>query len=325
MRSLLIVAETTLAVVLLVGAGLLTRSFARLLVGRPGVLGRMRCRPSASSLPDGEVRHAAAAAGIHRDAAGAHRRRIRMSSPPAPCSACRSRTSATASRPRTRRRRHAVGRRAGSADPAGARRHAGLLQDDGHSGACGAAASRRPIAWARQPVAMLNQAAAPRVWPDQDAMGHQLELGTRLGLGGARAGGTVVGIVGDVRDHGPAARVAPTLYLAHAQWPVDSMTVVAKARGDPSVAGRADARAAAASSIRTCRCSRVRSMAADLGERRRAAAALPGADRVASPARRCCWRRSVSTACWRTRSASARARSASASPSVRSGARCCAW
>jgi putative ABC transport system permease protein len=84
-------------------------------------------------------------------------------------------------------------------------------------------------------VVLLNQAGAARVWPNQDALGHSLELGTRLGLGGARAGGTVVGIVADVRDYGPAVPVEPTIYLAHAQWPDDSMTVVAKARnGDPA-------------------------------------------------------------------------------------------
>ena len=86
-----------------------------------------------------------------------------------------------------------------------------------------------------QLVALLNEAGAARVWPDQDAMGHQLEMGTRMGLGGARAGGTVVGIVADVRDYGPAAPVPPTLYLPHAQWPDGAMTIVAKARnGDPS-------------------------------------------------------------------------------------------
>jgi len=85
-----------------------------------------------------------------------------------------------------------------------------------------------------QLVAMLNETGAARVWPDQDSLGHHLELGTRLGLGGARAGGMVVGVAGDVRDHGPAARVAPTIYLPYAQWPDDSMTIVAKARnGDP--------------------------------------------------------------------------------------------
>ena len=86
-----------------------------------------------------------------------------------------------------------------------------------------------------QLVVLLNQAGATRVWAGQDAIGHQLELGTRMGLGGARAGGTVVGIARDVHDFGPASRVSPTLYLAHSQWPGDSMTIVAKARsGDPA-------------------------------------------------------------------------------------------
>jgi ABC-type antimicrobial peptide transport system permease subunit len=61
-----------------------------------------------------------------------------------------------------------------------------------------------------------------------------LEIGTGLGMGRGRASGTVVGVVGDVRDYGPASRPPPTLFLAHGQWPVDSMTIVAKSRGEPS-------------------------------------------------------------------------------------------
>jgi putative ABC transport system permease protein len=54
-------------------------------------------------------------------------------------------------------------------------------------------------------------------------------------MGRGRAGGAVIGIVGDIRDFGPASRVAPTLFLPHAQWPDGYMTVVAKARdGDPA-------------------------------------------------------------------------------------------
>jgi putative ABC transport system permease protein len=86
-----------------------------------------------------------------------------------------------------------------------------------------------------QPVAMLNETGASRVWPDQDALGHHLQIGTRFGMGGERAGGTVVGIAGDVRDYGPASRVPPTLYLSHAQWPDGGVSIVAKARnGDPT-------------------------------------------------------------------------------------------
>ncbi|HYB95088.1 MAG TPA: ABC transporter permease [Vicinamibacterales bacterium] len=84
-------------------------------------------------------------------------------------------------------------------------------------------------------VAMLNETGASRVWPKDDPLGRSLEVGTRFGLGGSRAGGVIVGIVRDVHDHGPSSRVAPTLYLPHAQWPDGSVAIVAKARnGDPS-------------------------------------------------------------------------------------------
>jgi predicted permease len=85
-------------------------------------------------------------------------------------------------------------------------------------------------------VVLLNEVAAARVWPRADPLDHQLEIGTRLGLGGARAGGTVVGLVGDVREHGPASPVPPTIFLPHAQWPDDAMTIVAKARNRDALA-----------------------------------------------------------------------------------------
>jgi predicted permease len=85
-----------------------------------------------------------------------------------------------------------------------------------------------------QPVAVLNEAAAARLWPDTNPLGRHMEIGTRMGQGGPRAGGTVVGIAADVRDHGPSARVLPTLYLSYGQFPVNSLTVVAQGRGDPA-------------------------------------------------------------------------------------------
>src|SRR5687767_1948763 len=83
-------------------------------------------------------------------------------------------------------------------------------------------------------VAILNRAAAERIWPGGEPLGHEIRIGTRFGLGGEQAGGVIIGVVGDVRERGPAVRVPPTLYLSHAQWPVDSMTVVAKSRGEPA-------------------------------------------------------------------------------------------
>lgn len=86
-----------------------------------------------------------------------------------------------------------------------------------------------------QTVAILNEAGAARVWPDVDPLGHSLEIGTGFGLGRGRAGGMVVGVIRDTRDFGPASPVAPTMFLPHAQWPDGSVSIVAKARnGDPA-------------------------------------------------------------------------------------------
>ena len=65
----------------------------------------------------------------------------------------------------------------------------------------------------RVPVALVNQAAAELLWPDADPLGHEFTLGTSLGQGGPQAGGTVIGVTGDVRDFGPARPARPRLYL----------------------------------------------------------------------------------------------------------------
>jgi predicted permease len=80
-------------------------------------------------------------------------------------------------------------------------------------------------------VAILNEAAAALLWPGESALGHRVEIGTRLG-GETRAGGQVVGIAGDVRDFGAEKPVRPTIYLPHAQRPTDFVSVVMRARTD---------------------------------------------------------------------------------------------
>ena len=85
-----------------------------------------------------------------------------------------------------------------------------------------------------QPVVLLNETAARRVGLGGNALGPQLEIGTGFGMGRGRAGGTIVGVAGDVRDYGAASEPPPTLFLAHAQWPVDSMAIVVKSRAEPS-------------------------------------------------------------------------------------------
>jgi putative ABC transport system permease protein len=86
----------------------------------------------------------------------------------------------------------------------------------------------------RPAVAIVSDAAARLLWPEADPLGHSLTIGTRLGQGGAQAGGEVVGIAKDVRDFGPMGRVRPTLYLAHAQFPMDFVSVAIKTTNDPA-------------------------------------------------------------------------------------------
>jgi len=83
-------------------------------------------------------------------------------------------------------------------------------------------------------VAILSESASARLFAGADPMGHQVTLGTRLGQGGIPAGGSVIGIARDVHDRGPALPVRPTIYVAHGQFPVDFFSVALKTRGEPS-------------------------------------------------------------------------------------------
>ncbi len=83
-------------------------------------------------------------------------------------------------------------------------------------------------------VVVVNETAARLYWGSEEPLGRRFELGTRMGQGTERAGGTVVGVARDIRDHGPAVSPEPTVFLAHAQFPLDFVTVAVKTAGDPS-------------------------------------------------------------------------------------------
>jgi predicted permease len=84
------------------------------------------------------------------------------------------------------------------------------------------------------PVVVMNEAAARLVFPGASPLGHQFTIGTSFGLGRGRAGGEVVGVVGDTHDAELDRNAAPTVYLSHDQFPVSSVSVVLRARGAPT-------------------------------------------------------------------------------------------
>ncbi len=83
-------------------------------------------------------------------------------------------------------------------------------------------------------VALVNEAAAKLLWKGADPVGRTVTLGTSFGLGLGRAGGEVVGVVGDVHDNTLGTAPRPTVYVAHAQFPVSEMEIVARTKNGQS-------------------------------------------------------------------------------------------
>jgi predicted permease len=82
-------------------------------------------------------------------------------------------------------------------------------------------------------VVLLTESAAQKYFPNEEAIGKTIKLGWGRGPGKPRAGGEVVGIVGDVKDAGLNEPNAPQIYLPYRQWPVQSMSVVMKTTTPP--------------------------------------------------------------------------------------------
>jgi putative ABC transport system permease protein len=82
-------------------------------------------------------------------------------------------------------------------------------------------------------VALINERMARVYWPGKDPIGHRF----RIGGGDGRPWVTVVGIVRDVRHNGITAAIKEKFYIPHAQWhrsvgAMRSMYVVVRGGGD---------------------------------------------------------------------------------------------
>jgi putative ABC transport system permease protein len=81
------------------------------------------------------------------------------------------------------------------------------------------------------PVTLINQAAAERFFAGRQPVGQQIAL-----WGTPR---TVVGVVADERSHGVAAAPPPAMYLPLAQAPSPESTLLLRTDGDPMLQARA--------------------------------------------------------------------------------------
>jgi predicted permease len=83
------------------------------------------------------------------------------------------------------------------------------------------------------PVAMLNESAARAMFPGTDPLGHEVTIGTSFGIGRGRGGGTVIGVVADTRDFGADGEPTPIIYLSHAQFPLSLLQLVMRTARPP--------------------------------------------------------------------------------------------
>jgi predicted permease len=224
LRSLLVVSEVALALVLLVGAGLLLRSFQRLIALDPGFDPR-HVLSAVIPLVDPRYQEPARRAAFYQDLVGRVRAlpgveaagainhlpiggdvwgfsyTVEGLPPPAP-----------GETPNAVYRTIAPGylRALGMSLLAGRDFHAGDRPDS-------------------PGVVIVNQAFARRAWPGQDPLGKRI----RVEDGGPNPR-EVVGLVKDVRERDWTAQPPPEMYLAFLQNPpTRGLTLVVRAAGDP--------------------------------------------------------------------------------------------
>ncbi len=225
LRQALVVSEVALALVLLVGAGLLVRSFARLLQVNPGfstdkvlalevhVWGLARTPEQRAAFFEQTLDRLAALPGVQ--AAGAvtalpfHDNAIDPSATfiiegrPAPLPGQEPATYLTVA----------------TAD------YFSAMGIPLRRGRFFSRFDRQDAA----PVALINETMARRYWPDEDPLGRKITAR----LFGQPISCEIIGVVGDVRHTGLDSNPRPELFRPHLQSPYGSMTYAVRAVGDP--------------------------------------------------------------------------------------------
>jgi predicted permease len=86
-----------------------------------------------------------------------------------------------------------------------------------------------------QPVAVIDQTLARRYWPSQDPIGHQI----KFGFGRGPQGLTIVGVAGDIKSDGYEAPSVPHIYVALGQFAPVNAVVFLRSRVEAEHLGEA--------------------------------------------------------------------------------------
>src|SRR6185295_1990628 len=82
-------------------------------------------------------------------------------------------------------------------------------------------------------VVLINQQTARRYYAGEDPIGQQIRVGVRLARDAKSNSKTIVGVVGDVKYGRLDAATPPELYLPYAQHAVDEFTIAVRTSGNP--------------------------------------------------------------------------------------------
>ena len=81
------------------------------------------------------------------------------------------------------------------------------------------------------PVLIVNEALVRQYFPNENPIGKRLE--PSFSMSGKPEMKEIVGVVGDVKHRGLNAKAPPEIYFPHAQMPLSSMTIIVRAATDP--------------------------------------------------------------------------------------------
>jgi putative ABC transport system permease protein len=227
-RSALVIFEVALALVVLVGAGLVLKSFRKLQASDPGF--RPKGLLSASLLlPRNKYGAPAQSRAFYRELlprlAGLPGVRAASAVSALPLGTIQSLANVAS---------HEAGG-LHDADPVTVNR---LIVDPGYFRTMGIARRRGRAFTAADDeraaaVAMIDEGLARRLWPQQDPIGRRVRIDGDA-FPNARDGRVVVGVVGTVRQQGLAEPSPDQLYVPHAQLPSTFMALVLRADAAPA-------------------------------------------------------------------------------------------
>jgi predicted permease len=222
-RSVLVAAEVAFALVLLAGAGLALRSFDRLTRVQSG-FDPARLLVASLSVPDAKYPSSEAVAGFYRqliesvsaqhgvEAAGA------VMIPPLTRGSFSSTLSLAGRDPADEK-----GGQVRAATPG----YFEALRIPLRRGRLFTTADRQGA----RPVAIVSETAARTFWPGEDPVGKRLRL--HVSIAAREVEREIVGVVGDVRIRTLETDAPPVVYVPHAQYASEFVTVFVRTAGDP--------------------------------------------------------------------------------------------